>query len=60
MQSQTESAAIPPPTEASNDEFLPRRSQAVPSGWNAHEVWRTRIKAVHDARVALVLVARNE
>jgi hypothetical protein len=33
------------PAKAANEEFLPVLSQKASTGWNAYEVWRTRIKA---------------
>ena len=50
MQIQTEPANLPHPPKTPND-------AAARFGWDAREVWRTRIKAVYDARVALRLVA---
>jgi len=35
---------FPRPAKAANEEFLPVLKEASP-GWNAYEVWRTRIKA---------------
>jgi hypothetical protein len=34
---------FPRPAKAANEEFLPVLKEAS-SGWNAYEVWRTRIK----------------
>jgi hypothetical protein len=40
---------FPRPTKAANDEFAPVLSaNKVAAGWDAYEVWRTRIKAVQD------------
>ena len=50
MQIQTEPADLPRPPQSPNED-------AARFGWDAREVWRTRIKAVYDARVALRLVA---
>jgi hypothetical protein len=36
---------FPRPTKAANDDFAPVASAKVAAGWNAYEVWRTRIKA---------------
>jgi hypothetical protein len=36
---------FPRPAKAANEEFLPVLREAASSGWNAYEVWRTRIKA---------------
>jgi hypothetical protein len=33
------------PAKAANEEFLPVLKEKGSSGWNAYEVWRTRIKA---------------
>jgi hypothetical protein len=59
MQTQTRSVALPQPAEAANEELLPLPDAAESFGWDAHEVWRTRIKAVRDARVSLSPVARE-
>jgi hypothetical protein len=45
-----ESAVLPHPAEAANEEFLPLQDGPAYPGWNAYEVWRVRIKAVYDAR----------
>lgn len=37
------------PSKAANDEFLPVLKERASPGWNAYEVWRTRIKAKQDA-----------
>jgi hypothetical protein len=36
------------PAKAANEEFLPVLKEKVSSGWNAYEVWRTRIKPQQD------------
>jgi hypothetical protein len=36
---------FPRPTKAANEEFLPVLREKASVGWNAYEVWRTRIKA---------------
>ena len=37
---------FPRPSKAANDEFTPVASvHKVAAGWDAYEVWRTRIKA---------------
>ena len=36
---------FPRPTKAANEEFLPVLRETASPGWNAYEVWRTRIKA---------------
>ncbi len=52
MQTQKdESAVLPPPRDAANDEFLSLRNDATRSGWDPYEVWHARIKAVYDLRV---------
>ncbi len=35
---------FPRPAKAANEEFLPVLREAS-AGWNAYDVWRTRIKA---------------
>ena len=39
---------FPRPAKAANEEFLPVLNEKAPSGWDAYEVWRTRIKAPQD------------
>jgi hypothetical protein len=40
---------FPRPGKAANEEFVATTgSRQVTSGWNAYEVWLTRIKAVQD------------
>jgi len=39
---------FPRPAKAANEEFLPVLKERAPSGWDAYEVWRTRIKAPQD------------
>ena len=36
---------FPRPAKAANEEFTPLAAQKVSSGWDAYEVWLTRIKA---------------
>jgi hypothetical protein len=36
---------FPRPAKAANEEFLPVLKEKESSGWDAYEVWRTRIKA---------------
>ena len=36
------------PAKAANEEFLPVLKEQATSGWNAYEVWRTRIKPQQD------------
>ena len=36
---------FPRPAKAANEEFLPVLRPKASVGWNAYEVWRTRIKA---------------
>jgi hypothetical protein len=36
---------LPRPAKAANEEFLPVLSTKATGGWDAYEVWRTRIKA---------------
>ncbi len=36
---------FPRPAKAANEEFLPVLRAKASTGWNAYEVWRTRIKA---------------
>ena len=36
---------FPRPAKAANEEFLPVLMEKASVGWNAYEVWRTRIKA---------------
>jgi len=37
-------AIFPRPAQAANEEFGPVPRDGAASGWNAYEVWRTRIK----------------
>ena len=37
------------PTKAANEDFAPVIVEKAASGWDAYEVWRTRIKAVQNA-----------
>jgi hypothetical protein len=40
---------FPRPAKAANEEFAPVVvAEKVASGWDAYEVWRTRIKALQD------------
>jgi hypothetical protein len=39
---------FPRPAKAANEEFLPVLREKQPDGWDAYEVWRTRIKALQD------------
>jgi hypothetical protein len=39
---------FPRPAKAANEEFAPVVTQKAPFGWDAYEVWRTRIKAYQD------------
>jgi hypothetical protein len=39
---------FPRPAKAANEEFAPVIAEKAASGWDAYEVWRTRIKAVQD------------
>ena len=49
MKSKVDALTVfPRPAKAANEEFLPVLKEASPQGWNAYEVWRTRIKAVQD------------
>jgi hypothetical protein len=57
MQIQPESAARSYPSEAANEEILLLRDAAVSVGWDPHEIWRTRIKAVYEAHLSSNLVA---
>jgi hypothetical protein len=36
---------FPRPAKAANEEFLPVLREKASFGWDAYEVWRTRIKA---------------
>jgi hypothetical protein len=36
---------FPRPAKAANEEFLPVLREKASAGWDAYEVWRTRIKA---------------
>jgi len=36
---------FPRPAKAANEEFVPTLRETASLGWNAYEVWRTRIKA---------------
>jgi hypothetical protein len=57
MQSQAKSVALPQPAQAAHEECFP--NAAVSFGWDAHEVWRTRIKAASDARLSSNPLARE-
>jgi hypothetical protein len=35
---------FPRPAKAANEEFLPVLREKASAGWDAYEVWRTRIK----------------
>jgi hypothetical protein len=59
MQTQAKSVAFPRPAEATHEELLLLPTAAATFGWDAHEVWRTRIKAVCDARLSSNPVARS-
>jgi hypothetical protein len=39
---------FPRPAKAANEEFVPVIAEKAASGWDAYEVWRTRIKALQD------------
>jgi hypothetical protein len=39
---------FPRPGKAANEEFVPVLKEQTAPGWNAYEVWRTRIKAQQD------------
>ena len=40
---------FPRPAKAANEEFVPTKgSRQVSSGWDAYEVWLTRIKPLQD------------
>jgi len=39
---------IPRPQNAANEDFVAAPAQETRSGWDAYEVWRTRIKALLD------------
>ena len=39
---------FPRPPKAANEDFAPVVVEKVASGWDAYEVWRTRIKALQD------------
>jgi len=36
---------FPRPGKAANEEYVPVLKEQASQGWNAYEVWRTRIKA---------------
>jgi hypothetical protein len=41
---------FPRPAKAANEDFaLPVVTEKAAPGWDAYEVWRTRIKAVQDS-----------
>ena len=49
MKSKVDALTVfPRPAKAANEEFLPILKEAAPQGWNAYDVWRTRIKAVQE------------
>ena len=35
---------FPRPAKAANEEFVPALSPDISRGWDAYEVWRTRVK----------------
>jgi hypothetical protein len=37
-----------PPPRAANEDFVPPAVPESVSGWDAYEVWRTRIKVLQD------------
>jgi hypothetical protein len=39
---------FPRPGKAANEEFGPAVKEKSASGWDAYEVWRTRIKALQE------------
>jgi len=39
---------FPRPGKAANEEFLPVLKETLSSGWDAYEVWRTRIKPLQE------------
>jgi hypothetical protein len=39
---------FPRPAKAANEEFLPVLKEKVSTGWNAYDVWRTRIKPLQE------------
>jgi hypothetical protein len=39
---------FPRPAKAANEEFVAVVTDKAASGWDAYEVWRTRIKALQD------------
>lgn len=39
---------FPRPAKAANEDFAPVVPDRAASGWDAYEVWRTRIKALQD------------
>ena len=39
---------FPRPATAANEEFVPFVKEEIASGWDAYEVWRTRIKALQE------------
>jgi hypothetical protein len=39
---------FPRPGKAANEEFVPVLKEQASQGWNAYEVWRTRIKPQQD------------
>ena len=59
MPTQSLSATFPQSADAANEEVLLLPDAAVSDGWDAYEVWRTRIKAVRDARLSSNTVARE-
>jgi hypothetical protein len=38
-------ATFPRPAKAANEEFVPVLNEKVSRGWDAYEVWRTRVKS---------------
>ena len=53
-----ELAILPQPAAAANEELSSIQRKEASSGWNAYEIWRTRIKSVYDSRGASLLTPR--
>jgi hypothetical protein len=39
---------FPRPAKAANEEFVPALNDNASRGWDAYEVWRTRVKVQQD------------
>ena len=47
---------FPRPGKAANEEYVPVLKEQASQGWNAYDVWRTRIKAQQELPRRLPLI----